>query len=54
MTEVEKLKAKLLIHGIDKVHVFPGSNPNATEEQVAAAISASIDRLINGDYEEIE
>lgn len=54
MTEVDKLKANILIHGINRLHIFPGTDPNVAEEQVAGVINRAIDQLIAGDYEEIE
>jgi hypothetical protein len=54
VTEVDKLKANILIHGINRLHIFPGTNPNTSEEQVAAAINQAIEKIIDGDYEEIE
>ena len=40
--------------GVTVRGIFPGTNPNATLEQVAEMINRALDQLEAGDYEEIE
>lgn len=51
MTNVEKLNAKLEEVGGTVRGVFPGTNPNATAEDVAGEILRSIERLERGEFE---
>lgn len=34
--------------------IFPGTNPNATPEQVAKEINRALDQIEAGDFEEVE
>jgi hypothetical protein len=53
MTQVEQLNTKLQEHGLTVRSVFPGTNPNVTDEQVAAELSRAIDSLMAGNFEEV-
>jgi hypothetical protein len=37
-----------------KINVFPGTNPNATREQVDKEIARAIQSIRDGDYEEVD
>lgn len=50
---VEKLKQLQEEMGVKIGGVFPGTNPNATEEEISQALYESLLRLKNGDYEVI-
>lgn len=49
MTPLQAFQKK---HNI-KVNVFPGTNPNVTEEQVVEEIQKAFASIANGDYEEV-
>jgi len=53
MTELAKLHARLVEMKVTKFNIFPGTNPNATPEEIAKAINNALDALESGDYEEI-
>lgn len=54
MTQVEKLKQRFDEMGVVNFNIFPGTNPNATPEQVAMAVNDALDRLEKGEYEVVE
>jgi hypothetical protein len=48
--EMDRLKQRLV--GVKQFHVFPGTNPNVTLEEMAAELNRALDRLEAGDFEE--
>lgn len=52
-TNVEKLQEQMAELGIIKLNVFPGTNPNVTQEQVAKEISTALDNITTGNFEEV-
>jgi hypothetical protein len=53
MTEVTKLNTRLAEMKA-RINVFPGTNPNATPEEVAKEINKALDRIEAGDFEEVK
>jgi hypothetical protein len=53
MTELTKLHARLVEMDVRKFNIFPGTNPNATPEQIAAAINRALDAIEAGKFEEV-
>ena len=51
---VEAVSQRLRDLGIIKVRVFPGSNPNATDEDVANELNSALDQIEAGEYTEIK
>jgi len=47
MNEVERLFERL--KGMKNFNIFPGSNPNATAEEVAAEVNKALDQIAKGD-----
>lgn len=48
MTELEKLKERLYGEGglgVTNFHIFPGTNPNVTAEEVAREVNRSLDNV---------
>jgi len=51
MTNVEKLKE---IIGKGRINIFPGTNPNATEEEIAGEVLKALKQFADGTAEEID
>ena len=51
--EQKRLRERLQAMGTANFNVFPGTNPNATPEQVAGAVNRALDQLEAGEFEDI-
>jgi len=49
--QLEEAKARLKAAGIKNIKFFPGSNRDATPEQMAEEINRTLTRLEEGDFE---
>lgn len=52
-TEVQKLEAMLAENELKLISVFRGSNPNVTQEQLAAEVHRAIGTLVNGEFVDV-
>jgi hypothetical protein len=56
-TEVERAAQRMFGPGglgVKNFNLFPGTNPNATTEQVAAELNRALDRLEAGEFEMVD
>jgi len=53
MTEIAKLHKRLEGMKATNFNIFPGTNPNATPEQIAKAVNSALDQIEMGNFEEI-
>jgi hypothetical protein len=54
MDEKQRLVKRIQDMGIDNIGITPGSDLNISSEEVAAEINNSLDRIIAGDYTEVD